>query len=91
MKALVYSKDDCPHCDRALEILESKGVKVDVVKVIKDISPERFKGEIFRKANRVVSTVPQIFLDDKYIGGCDDLIEHYENESLSDEFSDFEL
>lgn len=65
----VYMRPTCPYCVRAVELLASKGVDFEKVDVAKN--PERRK-EMTQRANGR-TTVPQIFIGDKHIGGCDDL------------------
>jgi glutaredoxin len=92
MKATMYSKITCPYCVKALEILEENGIKVTEIKVNKDISPDDFKSKINDLTGKVVTTVPQIFIDDQYIGGCDDLVEHFNKKEVSEiDFSDFDI
>ncbi len=65
----MYTKFLCPYCARAMALLESKGVSVEE----HDISmggPGRTR-MIERSGGR--TTVPQIFIDDRAIGGSDDL------------------
>lgn len=66
---VVYSKDYCPFCHRAKDLLRSKGVKFEEVMV--DIETERMS-EMIEKSNGR-RTVPQIFIDDYHVGGCDEL------------------
>lgn len=66
----VYSKTFCPYCIRALHLLDSKGVNYDLY-VIGFDGPKR--DEMIQRA-RGRTTVPQIFIDDEHIGGCDDLM-----------------
>ena len=66
----IYSKTFCPYCIRAQHLLESKGVRYDLY-VIGFDGPKR--DEMIERA-KGRTTVPQIFIDDRHIGGCDDLI-----------------
>ena len=68
-KIEIYTKAFCPYCSRAKALLESKGVAFEEY----DISmggPRRV--EMIQRAQGG-STVPQIFIDDRHIGGCDDI------------------
>ncbi len=65
---VMYSTGYCPYCTRAKELLESKGVGYTDIRV--DEHPEK-REEMIAKSNR--RTVPQIFINDHAIGGCDDL------------------
>jgi len=91
-KATVYTKNDCPFCDTAISLLESNDVDVTTLKMPRDLDKPAFESIIFEVAGVKPTTVPQIILDDKYIGGCDDLIAFYERQSISDiDFSDIDL
>ena len=68
---LIYTKETCPYCVRAKNLLEAKGVTWEEVRI--DLHPDR-KEEMIEKANGA-KTVPQIFIDDYHVGGCDDLFE----------------
>lgn len=65
----IYVKTTCPYCIRAVRLLESKGVKYDRY-VIDYGGAER--AEMIQRANGR-TTVPQIFVEGRHIGGCDDL------------------
>lgn len=69
-KVEIYSKTFCPYCIRAQHLLDSKGVQYDV-HVIGFDGPKR--DEMIQRA-KGRTTVPQIFIDDRHIGGCDDLM-----------------
>lgn len=70
-KVTVYSKDYCPYCRKAKELLKSKGVEYEEIEI--DVHPEE-KDKMVERANGG-RTVPQIFIDDFHVGGCDDLYE----------------
>ena len=66
----IYTKATCPYCIRAKQLLDSKGVQYREIEV--DFGgPE--KQEMVQRANGRM-TVPQIFIGDQHIGGCDDLM-----------------
>ena len=67
-QVVVYSSDYCPFCIRAKQLLQSKKVAFDEIKV--DGKPQ-VRAEMARKAGR--TSVPQIWIGDTHIGGCDDL------------------
>ncbi|MCS6766858.1 MAG: glutaredoxin 3 [Candidatus Protistobacter heckmanni] len=67
-KVLMYSTRVCPFCVRAERLLVSKGVEVE--KILVDQDPAR-RDEMIQLTGR--RTVPQIFIGDKHVGGCDDL------------------
>jgi glutaredoxin 3 len=66
---LMYTSAVCPYCMNAERLLASKGVK-DINKIRVDLQPEK-RDEMIAKTGR--RTVPQIFIDDRHIGGFDDL------------------
>ena len=65
----IYTTRVCPYCKRAKALFAEKGVSFDEYDVTDD-SAKRTE-MIKRSGGR---TVPQIFIDDKHIGGCDDLV-----------------
>jgi glutaredoxin 3 len=70
-KVLMYSTAVCPYCVRAEQLLTRKGV-TDIEKVRVDLDPER-REEMMQRTGR--RTVPQIFIGETHVGGCDDLYE----------------
>ena len=70
-KVLMYSTAVCPYCVRAEQLLTRKGVS-EIEKVRVDLEPLR-RAEMMEKTGR--RTVPQIFIGDEHIGGCDELVE----------------
>ena len=69
-KVVVYSTGWCPYCTRARELLKSKGVEFEDIDV--EARPEARAEMTVRSGRR---TVPQIFVGDTHVGGCDDLHE----------------
>ena len=69
-RVLMYSTAVCPYCVRAEQLLRARGVD-EIEKVRVDLDPER-RMEMMEKTAR--RTVPQIFIGDTHVGGCDDLI-----------------
>ena len=65
---LMYGTQSCPFCVMARRLLSSKGVAVEEIAV--DGHPER-REEMTRVTGRY--TVPQIFVGDVHVGGCEDL------------------
>jgi glutaredoxin 3 len=66
----MYTTAVCPYCIRAKQILKSKGVEViDEVRV--DMLPQERMKMMEATGRR---TVPQIFIGDTHVGGCDDLM-----------------
>jgi glutaredoxin 3 len=67
-KVVMYATAWCPYCTRARELLESKKVDYEVIDVDRDPA---LRQEMMARSNR--HTVPQIFIGDVHVGGCDDL------------------
>ena len=68
-KVLMYLTAACPFCQSAERLLAQKGAS-DVERVRVDLEPER-QAEMMQKSGR--RTVPQIWIGERHIGGCDDL------------------
>lgn len=68
-KVEIYTKMFCPYCVRAKKLLESKGVSFEEYDITLG-GPKR--SEMLERAPGR-TTVPQIFIDDRHIGGSDDL------------------
>ena len=66
---LMYTSAVCPYCMNAERLLASKGV-TEINKIRVDLQPEK-RDEMIQKTGR--RTVPQIFIDERHIGGFDDL------------------
>lgn len=71
MKAIVWSKNQCPFCDQAKNLLKSKGIEFEE----RNISTNWTKEQLLESVP-TARTLPQIFLDDKLIGGFTELRAH---------------
>jgi glutaredoxin 3 len=69
-KIVMYVMDACPYCSRARRLLASKGVAVEEIDI--EAGPEA-RAELLARCGR--SSVPQIFIGDLHVGGCDELSE----------------
>jgi len=67
-QVIVYSSDYCPYCMRAKQLLASKNVVFEEIRV--DGKPQ-LRAEMTQKAGR--TSVPQIWIGSTHVGGCDDL------------------
>ena len=70
MTVEIYTKTFCPFCWRAKQLLEAKGVEYREIPV--DYGGEARDQMIERASGR--TTVPQIFIRQHHVGGCDDLV-----------------
>lgn len=73
MKAVVWSKNQCPFCDQAKNLLKLKGIEFEERNVSTDWTKEQLM-----EAVPTARTVPQIFIDDKLIGGFNELRKHFQ-------------
>jgi len=67
-RVLMYITAACPFCQSAERLLLEKGARIEKVRV--DLEPAR-RAEMMQKSGR--RTVPQIWIGERYVGGCDDL------------------
>ena len=68
-KVEIYTKAFCPYCSRAMRLLASKGVEPEEYDITMG-GPQR--AEMIQRANGR-TTVPQVFIDGRHVGGSDDL------------------
>lgn len=66
----MYTTEVCPYCIRAKALLKQRGVEtIDEIRV--DLQPEERQRMVELTGRR---TVPQIFIGETHVGGCDDLV-----------------
>lgn len=68
-RVTMYLTATCPYCQSAERLLAEKGA-TDVEKIRVDVHPER-RTEMMQRSGR--RTVPQIWIGEQHVGGCDDL------------------
>ena len=71
-KVEIYSKSNCSYCVMAMNFFDSKGISYEVYSAD---DPNIFEEMLSR--NPQARTVPQIFIDDKLIGGYTDLVKKF--------------
>ena len=69
-KVEIYTSIMCPHCNRAVGLLQSKNISFEQI----DVSMSGALRQTMRGRAGGLTSVPQIFIDDEHIGGCNDLI-----------------
>lgn len=79
-KVEIYTKDWCPYCTRAKRLLVESGVEATEYAV--DMGGDK-KGEMIQRSGGR-TTVPQIFIDGRHVGGCDDLMDLHESGKLAE-------
>jgi glutaredoxin 3 len=73
MKAVVWSKYNCPYCDQAKALLKQKGIHFEEKKI-----GDGYTREELLEAVPTARTVPQIFIGEELIGGFTELKQHLE-------------
>jgi glutaredoxin-related protein len=76
----VYSKNDCPWCVKAKDLLNSLGIEYEELHYDKDFSKDDLRELI---GPNLSLTVPQIFVQSRRIGGYEDLVEYVENHGMT--------
>lgn len=82
MKIEIYGREGCPYCVKAKKACEKAGLDYEYINV-GGTSPEATKADVQARIDALgvsheVKTVPQIFVDDKWIGGYDNLVNTYD-------------
>ena len=75
MKAIVWSKSACPYCEQAKSLLKNRGIEFEERKI-----GDGYLKEDLLAAVPNAKTVPQIFLDDKLIGGYTELKAYFDGQ-----------
>ena len=70
-KVVMYGTAFCPYCMRARQLLNHKGVDYEDIRVDKE---PQLRGEMVQRSGGRTS-VPQIFINDFHVGGCDDMFD----------------
>jgi len=71
VEVIVYSKDYCPYCDAAKNLLTQKGVGYKEI----DVTQDQEQYTIMLEKSKPLRTVPQIFVGETHVGGFDKLKE----------------
>jgi glutaredoxin len=74
MKAEVYSRDNCPYCVKAKQLLTNRNIEFEVIDATEN--RDTLIQRVIDATGEAPRTVPQIFLDGQYIGGYDQLVAH---------------
>ncbi|AHX04624.1 glutaredoxin 3 [Ehrlichia japonica] len=78
VKVKIYTKDLCPYCTKAKALFNKKNISFEEIDVTNNSS---LLEKMIQESNGM-RTLPQIFIDDQHIGGCDDLYRLYESGKL---------
>ena len=78
MKAIVWSKYQCPYCDQAKALLKQKGYTIEERKI-----GDGYTKEDLLEAIPSARTVPQIFINETLVGGFNELKKHLEEQNVN--------
>lgn len=78
MGTVIWSKDNCPFCIKAKEMLSLKDIKYEE----RNISSGNWSREQLLEAVPNAKTVPQIWLHGRYVGGYTELQQYYEDHDM---------
>jgi glutaredoxin 3 len=67
-RVTIYTKSWCPYCAAAKDLLKRKGVTFEEIEIT---GRNDLRDEMTKRSGR--ATVPQIFIGERHVGGCDDL------------------
>ena len=74
MEIIIYSKPNCIYCDKAKALVKGLDLKYEEKMFGKDFNTVE---ELYEAVGKQVRTMPQILIDDKLIGGYNQLVEHF--------------
>ena len=77
MNFTVYSKDNCPYCYKVKQVLELTGNEYVEYNLNVDFTKEQFYAEFGEG-----STFPQVVLEDKFIGGCNETVQFLREQKI---------
>lgn len=86
----VFGKENCPYCVKAKALLQSKMLEFKYFDVADGSTYNEMQNLVGEATGALAQTVPQIFVDDRYIGGHDDLVEYF-NKPEEIDASDFDV
>ena len=78
MKITIYSKNNCTFCNKAKHLVKTLGLTYEEKKMEEFDSPQAMLEDI----GKPVRTMPQIKIDDKLVGGYNQLIEYFTDKGL---------
>ena len=79
MTIVIYSKPNCIYCDKAKALVKGLDLNYEEKMFGKDF---KTPDELFEAVGKQVRTMPQIIIDDKHIGGYNELVEYFADKGL---------
>ncbi len=76
---VIYSKPNCVYCEKSKHLVKALGFKYEEKMFGKDF---KTPDELFEAVGKQVRTMPQIIIDDKHIGGYNELVEYFADKGL---------
>lgn len=86
MKVVIYGKPNCQYCDKAKALMLELSMEFDYIDIVQ---AKMGKEELSLLAGKTVTTVPQIYIDDKHIGGYDQLVAELNKAEVEDPTLDY--
>ena len=80
MSIIVYSKNNCTFCNKAKHLLKTLGLEYEEKSLEKDFGSDPVK--LIEDIGKQVRTMPQVKIDDKLVGGYNQLIEYFADKGL---------
>ncbi len=81
-KIEIYTSQTCPYCIKAKKLLKTLGLEYQETDVTDNF--DEMAQDIEKRFNKKIMTIPQIVINDKYVGGFDDLNELYKSNKLNE-------
>lgn len=78
IKAKIYTSNACPYCEWTKRLLEKRNIEYHEIRVDQD---DHARAEMQQKTSK--TSVPQIYIGDRYIGGYQELVEFDQKQGLS--------
>ncbi len=80
MEITIYSKNNCAYCNKAKHLIKSLGLEYEEKSLEKDFGSDPVK--LIEDIGKQVRTMPQVKIDDKLVGGYNQLVEYFADKGL---------
>ena len=80
MKIVIYSKNNCQFCTKAKQLVSKLGLEYEEKSLEKDFGSDPVK--LIEDIGKQVRTMPQVKIDDKLVGGYNQLVEYFADKGL---------
>lgn len=72
--ATIYGRQTCPNCDRAKTVLKNNNIDFEYIQLDSQEKIKEFSEKVVKELGSMVTSVPQIWVNDKYVGGFNELV-----------------